>query len=303
MKFGRIEGFDTPISRLVMGVQGPRSHAFQMFDDFFKQGGNCFDTGYIYGNSDKNLGGWIKERKIRDQVVILGKGAHTPHCNPKALSKQLLESLDRLQASTIDIYMMHRDNTGIPVSEFVDVLNEHQRAGRIKIFGGSNWTIERLEEANAYANTKGLNGFTAISNNFSLARMVEAPWDGCLASSDPQWRDWLTRTQTPLMPWSSQARGFFVRARTDDRSDEEMVRCWYSDDNFQRLSRAGEMAARRGTKPINVALAYVLSQPFPTFPIIGPKNFTETRSCMSSLNIELTAEDLRWLNLESGERA
>lgn len=301
MKHGKISGLAKTVSRLVLGTLGNRDKAFMMFDDFFRQGGNCFDTAYIYGGgkSDKNLGEWIKARSVGNQVVILGKGAHTPHCNPQALSKQLLESLERLQANTIDIYMMHRDNLDIPVGEFVDVLNEHQRAGRIGTFGGSNWTIERLEEANTYAKTKGLNGFTAVSNNFSLARMVEAPWEGCLAASDPQSRGWFTRTQTPLMPWSSQARGFFVRGRAEDRSDKDLVRCWYSDDNFQRLARAREMAAKRGCEPVNIALAYVLCQPFPAFPLIGPQSPAETSSCMAALNIELTVEDLRWLNLES----
>jgi len=91
-------------------------------------------------------------------------------------------------------------------------------------------------------------------------------------ASDATWRAWLTETQMPLLPWSSQAHGFFTgRARPDDRSDEELARCWYSDDNFQRLERVNELARRRGVLPINIALAYVLCQPFPTFPLIGPR--------------------------------
>ena len=81
-------------------------------------------------------------------------------------------------------------------------------------------------EANAYAKQHGLRGFSAISNNFSLARMVEAVWDGCIAASDAESRAWLAKTQMPLVPWSSQARGFFTeRAHPDNRSDAELVRC------------------------------------------------------------------------------
>jgi aryl-alcohol dehydrogenase-like predicted oxidoreductase len=201
----------------------------------------------------------------------------------------------------LDIYMMHRDNLDVPVGEFVDVLNEHVKAGRIRAFGGSNWTSARMDEANAYAKKKGLQGFSALSNNFSLARMVEAPWNGCLAASDPQSRAWLEETQMPLMPWSSQARGFFVDglAAPDKRDDQELVRCWYSDDNFQRLSRAQELARKKGVLTINIALAYVLCQPFPTFPLIGPRSLRELHTSLPALEVELSPQEVRWLNLEA----
>ena len=124
-------------------------------------------------------------------------------------------------------------------------LNEHVRAGRIKVFGGSNWSTGRVQQANDYAKSKGLQGFSAVSNNFSLARMIDAVWGGCIAAGDAESRAWFKQTQIPLLSWSSQARTFFVpgKAAPDKREDEELVRCWYSDDNFQRLARANELAA------------------------------------------------------------
>ncbi|GLV56998.1 oxidoreductase [Dictyobacter sp. S3.2.2.5] len=303
MKYGRIEGVEKPISRLVMGVDNQVNwpHSSIMFDDFIEQGGNCFDSAYIYGGGmcEKILGQWIKNRGLREQVVILDKGAHTPHCNPQALSSQFLQSLDRLQTDYVDIYMMHRDNTDIPVGEFITVLNEHKNAGRMRVFGASNWSIERLQEANDWAAAHGMSGFSAMSNNFSLARMVDPVWAGCIAASDPRSRAWLEKTQMPIMPWSSQARGFFTgRAHPDDHSDAELVRCWYSEDNFKRLERVQQMAKERGVLPINIALAYVLNQPFPTFPLIGPRQLSETRTSLPALTVELTPEEVRWLNLE-----
>lgn len=300
MTYGKLAGLDKPVSRLVLGVMGGGAHGVAMADEFFAQGGNCFDTGYIYGGgaTDRNLGAWIKLRGVREKVVILAKGAHTPHCNPKALSKQLLETLDRLQTDHTDLYVMHRDNPDVPVGEFVDVLNEHVKAGRIRLFGGSNWTMERLDAANAYAKSKGLQGFGVVSNNFSLARMVEAPWDGCLACSEPAWRPWLEKTKCPVFSWSSQGRGFFARGNPEDRSENDLVRCWYADDNFKRLARARELAAKRGVEAVNIALAYVLRQPFETWALVGPANMKELSSCTSALTIELSAQELRWLNLE-----
>ena len=303
MPTGSIAGLDKPVSRLIMGVdnQTTMPHAAVMFDDFFERGGTCFDTAYIYGGGvcERLLGQWVKNRGVREQVVILDKGAHTPFCTPEHLTRQLRESLDRLQTDYVDLYVLHRDNPAVPVGEFVEALNEHKRAGRIHAFGGSNWTIARIEAANAYAREHELTPFAAVSNNFSLARMVAPPWAGCLSASDATWRAWLTETQMPLLPWSSQARGFFTgRARPDDRSDEELARCWYSDDNFQRLERVNELARRRGVLPINIALAYVLCQPFPTFPLIGPRALSETRTSLPALAVQLTPDERRWLNLE-----
>ncbi len=304
MKYGTIAGLVKQVSRLIMGVDNQTTfpHAAVMFDDFFERGGNCFDSAHIYGGGkcEQTLGNWVKSRNIRDKVVILDKGAHTPLCDPENLTRELKISLERLQMDYMDIYVMHRDNPDIPVGEFIDVLNEHLKAGRFKAFGGSNWSIERVKKANAYAKRKGLVGFSLVNNNFSLARMVNPVWHGCISASDPVSRKWLKKTQLPLFAWSSQARGFFVpeRARPDLTSDESLVFSWYSEDNFKRQARAFELAKKKNVRPINIALAYVLCQPFPTFPLIGPRSIAETKSSFDSLAVELTPKELKWLNLE-----
>lgn len=304
MRYGSIEGVGKPVSRLVMGVDNQRTwpHAAVMLDDFFERGGTCFDTAFVYGSGrcEELLGTWLQRRRVREQAVILGKGAHTPFCTPDDLTRQLLVSLERLQTDYVDIYMLHRDNPEVPVGEFISVLNEHYDAGRMHAFGASNWSLDRVDEANRWAADHGLRGFSALSDNFSLARMVEPPWAGCVAASDEESKAWLVRHQLPLMPWSSQARGFFApgRASRDDLTDAELVRCWYSDGNFERLARARSLAASRGVDTIVIALAYVLCQPFPTFPLIGPRALIETDVSMRALAVELEPDQLRWLDLE-----
>ncbi|MGH7143995.1 MAG: aldo/keto reductase [Planctomycetota bacterium] len=305
MKYGRIEGIDKKISRLVMGMDNQRTiaHATAMFDDFFERGGTTFDTAFIYGGGRPEVlfGQWVKNRNLREQIVLIGKGAHTPFCNPTDLTKQLVTSLERLQMDYVDIYCMHRDNPDIPVGEFIDVLNEHVSAGRMKVFGGSNWSIARVDEANVWARKHGKQGFSVVSNNFSLARMVDPVWGGCISASDKASREWLRKNKIALMPWSSQARGFFIpeRAAPDKKEDAELVRCWYADDNFERQKRAVELAKKKGVAPINIALAYVLCQPFETFPLIGPRLISETVSSFPALGVELTPAELAWLNLEA----
>jgi predicted dehydrogenase/aryl-alcohol dehydrogenase-like predicted oxidoreductase len=304
MPYLNVPGVALPVSRLVMGCDNQSSmpHAAAMFDDYFERGGNTFDTAFVYGGGQQErlLGRWLRQRNMREQAVVIVKGAHTPHCTPEWLTNELEESLDRLQTDHGDIYLMHRDNLDVPVGEFVDVLNEHARAGRFRAFGGSNWTLGRLREARAYAEKKGLQPFHCVSNNFSLARMVSPVWAGCVSAAEPSFKQWLSESKTTLLAWSSQSRGFFTeRAHPDRRDDAELVRCWYSDDNFHRRKRAVELARLKGVQPINIALAYVLNQPFAACALIGPRFISETVSTFGAVGLALTPGEMNWLNLET----
>ncbi len=306
MNYNHITGVRKKISRLVMGTDycPGDAHAAVMFDDFFERGGNCFDTAeqYFNGEREKVLGRWMKNRNLREEIVILDKGGHTPHCWPEIIQANIPRSLERLQTDYIDIYMLHRDNPEVPVGEFIEVLNEQINAGHIHVLGASNWTKERVDQANAYAAQKGLIGFAAVSNNFSLARMVKPMWEGCLASSESDYRLWHLDKQMPLMSWSSQARGFFTdRSGPRKKQDRLMVKAWYSKDNFERKRRAVALAKEKGVLPINIALAYVLDQLFPTFALICPYTLEEMRTTMDGLDISLTKKEIQWLNLELEE--
>jgi len=304
MAYGTVKGIDKKISRLVFGCDS--NHTWPdtavMLDDFFERGGNTFDTSHGYGNPNGaceiNLGSWVKQRGVCDQVVIIEKGANYHNGNPRGLSIELLAGLERLQMDHVDIYMIHRDNEQVPIGEWVDVLNEHLSSGRMSVFGLSNFTILRLQAFAEYAKKNGKQNFSVVSNQFSLAELLAPIWDVFLVSSgDRASRQWFIDTQTPLFPWSSQARGFFLPAATpENRSNAEWVRCWYNSQNFARKSRADELAKKYQVETINIALAWVLAQSFPTFPLVGPKQLSETRSTLRALSIKLTPDEVDWLS-------
>src|SRR5690606_10003839 len=139
MPYDEVPSTGVVASRLVMGVDHPKDLPFAsaLFDDFVERGGNAFDTAYIYGGGtgERLLGQWMRIRGIRDELMVIGKGAHTPHCTPEAIHSQLDESLERLQTDHVDQYFMHRDDTTIPVGEFVDAMDAEVRAGRITAYG------------------------------------------------------------------------------------------------------------------------------------------------------------------------
>ncbi|MCB1488820.1 MAG: aldo/keto reductase [Bauldia sp.] len=278
--------------------------AAEVCDAYFERGGNVLDSAWLYGNGlcDELLGAWMAARGIREEIVLVGKGANAPLTYPDVIARQLTESLDRLQTDHVDIYFMHRDNPEIPVGEFVDALDHEVEAGRIRSYGGSNWTRERMDAAIAYAERNHKRPPGALSNNFSLAEMVNPVWNGTLAASDDAWKSWLAERQIPDFAWSSQARGFFTdRAGPDKLDDPELVNGWYSDMNFARRARAIELGERLGKSPLHVALAYCLHQAFPVVPLIGPLSLAELEDSLEALDITLTADDLRWL--EQGDEA
>lgn len=307
MRYGNIAGLDKPLSQLVIGSMVCTTDdlplTFGILDAWVEAGGNAIDTARVYGGgkSESALGEWFAARNNREQIVLIGKGAHPgpsgPRVTPEHIAEDIVESLRRMQTETMDIYLLHRDDPNVPVGEIVDCLNEHREAGRIRLFGGSNWTTQRIQEANDYAAAHGLQGFSANSPYFGLAEQNEPMWGGCLAL-DKAGREWHRAHQFPLLPWSSQASGFFTgRYAKGDGQTGDVPRVYYNDANWERLARAQEVAEAKGCTANNIALAYVLHQPFPVFPLFGPRSVAELQSSLPALDVTLTENDMRYLAL------
>ncbi|CEI80411.1 General stress protein 69 [Oceanobacillus oncorhynchi] len=295
-------------SRLIMGSgqfyqYESEEDNFKILDNFIEMGGNMFDTGHQYFNSEVTLGKWIKERGNREKIYILTKGAHPDdgepgkRVNPASITKDVLESLERLNIGYIDFYALHRDDPSKEVGPIIEVLNEHLAAGRIHAIGASNWTYERIQEANEYASKHGLIGFTFNSPSLSLAKCNEVPWPDSIVA-DQEMIDWHKGNQLPLLSWSSQAMGFFSgKFSPEDRSNEELVRVYYNDENWKKYEIAKEIGSQKNMSAIQISLAYVLNQSFPTAAIIGPMEVSELASSLEGSKIRLTADEIKWLDL------
>lgn len=312
MKYGSIPGIERPVSRIVLGSMGFRDDSQPVTDalieTFLDAGGNIIDTAYIYhgGRSERALGNWLRRTGRRDDVLILTKGAHHDKAGrrvtPTEISFDLGASLERLGTSFVDLYVLHRDDPSVPVGEIVETLDGHAARGRVKVFGGSNWTTDRIEEANSYASTHDLRPFTVSSPNLGLAVPNEPMWAECISiSGDHDALDWYRRHQMPVLSWSSQSGGFFTGRFSPEQPDNaDMVRVYYSDENWERYRRAEQLGRELGYSTIQIALSWVLSQPdLNVYALIGPRTVDELVSSLAAADLQLTPDQVRWLNLEA----
>jgi aryl-alcohol dehydrogenase-like predicted oxidoreductase len=316
MRYGTLPGIEKPVARLAQGTTMLDSAApdkvMALLDGVFAQGGNTFDAAHVYrgGDSERLLGRWIEARGLREQVVIISKGAHPNADRGRRvttydITSDLHDSLARLKTDTIDLYLLHRDDPSQPVGPLVEVLNEHYQAGRIRAFGGSNWSPERLAEANAYAAAHGLQPFVLSSPNFSLAVQREAPWPGCVSISGHAGapaRAWYAETGMPLLTWSSLAGGFFSgRFQRENLNslmqgpDATTARAYGDEANFQRLERAQTLGREKGLSAAQIALAYILNQPVNLFALVGCVTAAEYAENAAALDVTLTPTELAWL--------
>lgn len=300
------------VSRLILGTASffqldSKEQAFTMMDRYVAEGGNMFDTAHQYIRSEEILGEWVESRGVRQHIHILTKGAHPddpepgPRLSPEFINKDVKESLARLRTDYIDFYALHRDDISVEVGPIIEALNKHIAAGRIHAIGCSNWTHTRIQEANEYAAIYGLVGFTFNSPNLSLAQCNRPRWPGCVSVNE-EISNWHKGTQMPLLSWSSQAGGFFSgRFSPENRENEEMVEVYYSEENWERYHRAQKLAEEKGSSTTEIALAYVLNQPYPTAAIIGPEKVEEILSSIKGSKIVLTSEELDNLNLRESK--
>ena len=322
MRYGNIAGIDKPVSRLVQGtantVFDPEkpAQAFALLDMALAYGVNTFDTAHVYGaGNERTLGNWVRERGVRDDIVILAKGAHPyggrNRVTPEDIEADLTESLERQKLDSFDLYVLHRDDPAVPVGPIVEALNAHKDAGRIGAFGGSNWRWERIKEANDYAEANGLTPFAITSPNYSLAEMYQPPWDGCLSISGPLHqaaRDYYAETGMAVMPWSSMAGGFFSDLYHRDNLDtfpkddyfaQICIQCYCGETNFQRLDRARELAEAKGLTVAQIAVAFAQSQPMNLFMLVSSLTEAQFAANAAAVAMTLTPQELAYLDLKA----
>jgi len=312
----RIAHVNKPVSRLVFGtalglmMQG--QDASQLLDQVLASGINTFDTAADYGNSEASLGNWINARQNREAIVVITKGANTSRWRKRLTTYDIMSdfmtSLAKLQTDYVDIYFLHRDDTAVPVGPIVEQLNALHAEGKIRAYGGSNWTIDRIEQANEYAYKHGLQPFTVSSPSYSLAEMIADPCGYSVTLSGEQngaARDWYRKNQMPVFAYSCLGRGFFSgKVKSGDtKRAEELIGLggleYGFPVNYERLRRTEILAGRYGTSVSQIALAWLVSQPLNLLPVTSTGTISHLQDSIDALQLHLTEQERLWLNLQA----
>lgn len=313
--YADIDGLNLPVSRIFFGTAVMPmllgEDVSYILDTAVSAGINAFDCARGYGRAEESLGSWIKSRNNRDRIIVLTKCGNVDmkgqvKVNRKVIESELTKSLKALQTDYIDIYLLHRDDPATPIPEIMETLNDAKNAGKIKVFGASNWTHERIAEANKYAAEHGLDGFAVSSPNYGLACQVEDPWGGeCVTIAGPEnadAREWYAVNQMPVIAYSSLARGFFSgKFKSGDYEgarkllDKAGQKGYLHETNMQRLTRTEKLAEHNHSAVPQIALQYVFSNDMNVFAIVSSLNPKRLASNVKAALEPLSAEDVKYL--------
>jgi aryl-alcohol dehydrogenase-like predicted oxidoreductase len=290
----------------------------QILDRYVELGGNFIDTAELYARwipggehqSEKCIGAWLHERGLRDALIISTKGGHpklesmnVPRLSEREIESDLHSSLRRLGVDCIDIYWLHRDAPAIPVEEILLALEAFRRAGKIKYSGFSNWHQDRAEAARQAALQLGIPGFIASQNMWSLGLVNLENADPTWAYIDAEFVRWHVAHNFGAFPYLTQANGYFRRLeqnRLDQVAQDARVRTLFDHpENRKRFQRIQVLQRKSGLSVNQIVLGYLLNQPFPVFPLIGPKSIADVNDSLACEKVTLSPEDIGFL--ERGE--
>jgi aryl-alcohol dehydrogenase-like predicted oxidoreductase len=319
MRYTRIPGTDLTPSVICFGTGSlgssvDQAGSFALLDACLDHGCNFFDSAKIYADwlpniprsvSEKTLGEWVKARRNRSRLILATKGAHPDlnamtvgRCSRQEIVADLDASLKSLQVDCIDLYWLHRDELTRPVGEILETLNDQVKAGKIRAFGGSNWGIPRLEEARLYAEQHHLSAFCAVQNMWNLAVIdAAAVGDATLILVDGAQRQYHQKTGLAAVPYSSQANGLFNKMMQKIHANPgSLLQGMYrSPANLRRLEKAQALMVETGLTITQVVLGYLLSMPFPVFPIIGSHTLDQLADSLSAGDIQISPEQIKFL--------
>ena len=280
--------------------------AREFMDAYVEIGGNFIDTARIYGDfarkiqggSEQVIGRWMEDRHCRDKIVLGTKGGHpdpatmhTGRLSRGEILDDMRRSLDNLRTDCVDVYWLHRDDPSRPVEDILESLTSLVEQGMTRYVGVSNWRTERIVEANACATQRGLVKLYANQPQFSLARQVVVE-DDTLCQMDGQTYAMHLRENLPCVCFSSQAKGFLSKLEQGGEAilPDKARRRYLCDENLAVFERCRALSAQIGLSVNAIALAWLTSQPFPTFPIAGVSKMEHIEALREAGDAVLTTE-------------
>ena len=283
---------DMSLSNIVLGTDGygeriDKNTAFSIMDLYTQNGGNIIDTARLYTNgiSESYVGEFISG--LRDNLYISTKCAHPPlsdmshnRLNEIDIEYDIDTSLKTIGIDYIDIVWLHRDDLSVSVEPIIDIMNKMVKKGKIRYFGASNWTYQRIDEANKYADKTNQSGFIASQPLYNMATRTKV-WDSTLVCLDGDEKAKYDKSHFPVFAFSSQAKGFFEKYSQGTLSEKAKER-YLNDDTLKTYERIKKSAQESGNTISYTALSMLIEQSnFDVFPIIGPSNIEQLKSTLN----------------------
>ncbi|MCD6103143.1 MAG: aldo/keto reductase [Thermotogaceae bacterium] len=305
MEYRNMGNTGLKVSQLCLGAMNfggptPEKDAIELIRAFVDAGGNFIDTANVYskGESEKIVGKALKG--IRDKVVLATKvhGRMGPGPNDMGNSKvhilrEVENSLRRLQTDYIDVYWIHRPDPDTPIEETLEALDYLVKKGYVRYVGSSTFPAWQIMEALWKSDAKNLVRFSAEQPPYNIIeRQIEQ-----------RVVPLCEKYNIAIIPWSPLAGGWLsgkykrgIKPPPDSRAARYPE--WMSVDEanplvkkrFDTIEKLEAIAKDLNCSLVELSIAWLLSKPFVTAPIIGPKNLEQLRSYLKSLNIEITDE-------------
>ena len=312
MKYTNLGDTGISVSRLCLGMMTYGSTEWRdwvlNYDDalpFVERaldaGINFFDTADVYsdGASEEVLGRALKDLSVdRDDVVIATKcfgGTHNRNRNRWGLSRKNViascdASLERLGTDHIDLYQIHRFDPNTPIEETIDALDSLVASGKVRYLGASSMFAWQMAKYLFTQDARGRARFVSMQNHYNLLYREEE------REMNPLCED----QGVALIPWSPMARGYLARTGetlkdTVRANSDDFTNLLYRNSDIEIVDRNAATAAQLGVKPAQTALAWLLSKPAVTSPIVGASKLEQLDDAIAAVEVELADDDIAQL--------
>ena len=296
MKTYQFAGLDKPVSAIGIGTRDfhpdNRRHDFAMLDAFVAGGGTYLDTAEVYriaedrGCAESVIGQWISARPgVREKVVLASKGLIPGYygkpyrdnvvITPEAVHHSISDSLARLHTDYLDVWMFHRDSPELPVGPLVDAMDDEIRRGRVRTYGASNWSSERLQQALDYARATGKRKITFTSPLFGLAKPNEPYSPGTISVADND-KDWFVQKHfAGCRLGFAWQRVFYERYAAGESGVGYGAGVLFGRQSRAQKTRNEQLAAKKRRSVVEIVLGYVISQEFSAIGLSGAQTLQE----------------------------
>lgn len=288
----------------LIGSRIDRQTSFRLLDAFRESGGAFIDTGNFYaawlpgcegGESETTIGAWMKDREVRDSMIISTKlGFDYPGCegglSANEIERECEKSLRRLGTDRIDIYYAHRDDPQTPMEETMQAFDRMVRAGKVRAIGASNLRVWRIAEANTVSCAHGWARYSVVEQRHTYLRPRYGADFGPQIPINDDMKAYAQSRGVALIGYSVLLQGAYTR------EDRPMPAQYAGPDSDERLAALREVAAETGATPNQIVIAWMRQSDPPVLPIIAGSRPEQLAENIAALDVRLSDAQMLRLN-------